>query len=342
MISRINMFTKRAVLGAEYGPLGTSNRNYSTYLPMHERTIPSRATAYQIENDAYTDPVTKAKLLYMIDTASDGRPGLISVKGLTNAGVGAGLGYAAASLSGKVLGGVFGGLPPSIYKRLQQAGIVGGILMNTGLLKTSTVSELDEKSGYSAGLSVKDAYRSGFLLKLAELGVPLNYVETGLDCITQRSGITKSAKGFTELAKSLGAALVSGGKGLLGLLTGGAVLIPGVLGWEAAKRKRFSDADAEAYRDLSLIQEYKDATDQIKDINEERDAYRPKRLKVAAMLPAQPAAPAAVPLPATVPSPSRPLDPRLEAAKEKLRVLNAARGNAKPLPKPPADRRRPV
>ena len=111
--------------------------DYMTYAPPMGASmgIPAHYTAQQIDNDPYMSPMEKAKALMIIEQASDGRPGLISWRDVSRAAIGAGIGYAGATLFGKVLSGIFGGIAPSSQRRLQQAGTVAGMLVNTGVLR---------------------------------------------------------------------------------------------------------------------------------------------------------------------------------------------------------------
>ena len=111
--------------------------DYMTYAPPMGASmgIPAHYTAQQIDNDPYMSPMEKAKALMIIEQASNGRPGLISWRDVSRAAIGAGIGYAGATLFGKVLSGIFGGIAPSSQRRLQQAGTVAGMLVNTGVLR---------------------------------------------------------------------------------------------------------------------------------------------------------------------------------------------------------------
>ena len=122
---------------AEY--MGTTGLmgSYDTYLPPGAVTmsIPTHYTAQQIDNDLYMSPQEKSKAMMILGEASNGQPGLISMGDVGRAALGAGIGYASAALFGKVLGGIFGGLAPQTQRRLQQTGMVAGMLVNTGALR---------------------------------------------------------------------------------------------------------------------------------------------------------------------------------------------------------------
>lgn len=109
--------------------------DYDTFLPPgYQQSVPAHYTLAQIDNDPYLAPNQKAIASMHIMNASGGQPGLITVNRLTQAAVGAGIGYASATLFGKVIGGIFGGLAPVTQRRLQQAGTVAGLLVNTGAI----------------------------------------------------------------------------------------------------------------------------------------------------------------------------------------------------------------
>jgi len=121
----------------DYGLAGGMNLKFDTFLPPGRQSFgfPAHYTIQQIENDPYMGPMAKAKAVYTIRNASNGKSGLIGWGDVARAGVGAGMGYAGAKLFGKVLDGTFGGLAPKTHKRLQAAGVIAGLLMNTGVLK---------------------------------------------------------------------------------------------------------------------------------------------------------------------------------------------------------------
>ena len=69
-------------------------------------------------------------------TQSDKPRGLVTTGDLMRGAIGAGLGYLGAKLFGKVLGLGFS-LPPTAQKRINQVGVIGGILGNTGVLRVA-------------------------------------------------------------------------------------------------------------------------------------------------------------------------------------------------------------
>ena len=109
--------------------------DYDTFLPPGQQTsIPAHYTASQIDNDPWLSPQEKSRAINLIADAANNRPGLIGMHDITRAAVGAGIGYATGALFGKVLGGIFGGLAPQTQKRMQQAGTIAGLLINTGAI----------------------------------------------------------------------------------------------------------------------------------------------------------------------------------------------------------------
>jgi hypothetical protein len=128
---------KKAVLDAEtYGQAGELI-NYDTFLPPGRTSMgfPARYTIQQIDSDPYMSPIAKAKTIALINESSNGGGGLLSWGDVARAGVGAGIGYASAKIFGKVLDGVFGGLAPKTHERLQQAGVIAGLLKGTGVVR---------------------------------------------------------------------------------------------------------------------------------------------------------------------------------------------------------------
>lgn len=128
---------KAAQIYDAYGDTGAFG-SYSTFLP-EDRTrgfgIPAHYTIQQIDSDPYLSPLAKARASMIVQNAAGPqRTGLISWHDVTRAGVGMGLGYAGASLFGRVLDGVYGGLPPAVNKRLKLGGVIAGLLLNTGVI----------------------------------------------------------------------------------------------------------------------------------------------------------------------------------------------------------------
>ena len=97
--------------------------------------IPVHYSANMLYEDPVMDPMQKSRAIGYLYSANQNtsKPGLISWGDVSRAAIGAGVGYGAATLFGKVLGGVMA-LPSSTQKKLQTAGMVGGMLVNTGAL----------------------------------------------------------------------------------------------------------------------------------------------------------------------------------------------------------------
>jgi len=95
------------------------------------RDVPIAGTVSQIIGDPTLSLPQKAMLLNTVEDASGGRShGLISKGDLARAAVNAGLGYAA----GHALGSVFG-LPEMTKRRLSQAGMIGSLLLSSGVVR---------------------------------------------------------------------------------------------------------------------------------------------------------------------------------------------------------------
>lgn len=95
--------------------------------------IPAAYTRGMILDDLVLDPMDKARAIAVIDEAGNG-PGLLTPGNIARAAVGAGAGYLGASLLARALDGIFGGIGSQTRGRLQAAGVIGGILKNTGAI----------------------------------------------------------------------------------------------------------------------------------------------------------------------------------------------------------------
>ncbi len=98
-------------------------------------------TAYHIVDkaplilaDTQLSPIQKTLALQIMNDASKDRGGFFDTRALVNAAVGAGLGYGAALLTGKILGSVFS-IDPIHTKNLAEMGAVGGLLRATRIWK---------------------------------------------------------------------------------------------------------------------------------------------------------------------------------------------------------------
>ena len=86
--------------------------------------------------DPILSPYEKAVAIDTVRRAA-GAPtakGLVSVGDLVRGAIGAGMGYMGANLMGKLLGFTFG-MSPQSQKTLGQAGALGGLLGNTGVIR---------------------------------------------------------------------------------------------------------------------------------------------------------------------------------------------------------------
>lgn len=87
--------------------------------------------------DPVLSPYEKAVAISAVNQAqhqSDNRVGLVTTGDLMRGAIGAGLGYLGAKLFGKLLGIGFD-LSPGAQRNIGRAGIIGGILGNTGVLR---------------------------------------------------------------------------------------------------------------------------------------------------------------------------------------------------------------
>lgn len=91
-------------------------------------------SAMAVVSDTSLSPLQKTLALQSIRLASEkaNNRGLFSTEDLVHGFVGAGLGYAAATVTGKVLGSVFG-LSQDHQSQLANIGAIGGLLKSTGI-----------------------------------------------------------------------------------------------------------------------------------------------------------------------------------------------------------------
>ena len=116
---------------------GLLKRSFLDYYASNRTDIPVHHSIGMIYNDPVMGTMEKAKAVSYLYDAHQGSEGtgLVSWGDVSRAAIGAGVGYGAATLFGKAVGGIFGGLPDSTQKKLQTTGVLGGILMNTGALQ---------------------------------------------------------------------------------------------------------------------------------------------------------------------------------------------------------------
>ena len=133
----LERFHKLAFFGADtesgqYFPeesLGSYSRAGSYSAFSYNPTI----AATTLINDEGLTPAQKAVTLDMLAKATSKSPGFgFTTNDLVRAGIGAGLGYGAATVTGKILGAVFG-LSPSSQRKLSNIGAVGGLLRATNI-----------------------------------------------------------------------------------------------------------------------------------------------------------------------------------------------------------------
>jgi len=293
---------KSGALSAQYGAAGQVS-GYDTFLPPDSSAMgfPAHYSIAQIENDPYLSPVDKAKAVSVIDEASGGRSGLVGWDDIARAGVGAGIGYAAASLFGKVLSGVFGGLDRGTQKKIQASGALAGLLMNTGVIKSG--------SHMNKTAALKQAFKRGFCSKLAELGIA-------------PSTFTKAAEGVGNIIGPIAAAVPAVGKGLV---AAGLVGAPAAAGWMMGTTKRTNKADIDYLTQLALLEDYKRGVDLL---NRERD-----KTKSAAALNMPKAKAPVVPGPAkTISTTKQNIDKANDAVeKNRQQGLGAMPGGVKPV-----------
>jgi len=97
--------------------------------------IPVAHTLGMIRTDPLMSPVEKAKAMALVEAAQPKKTGIISWPTVTRAAVGAGVGFTSATLFGKALDTLFGGLSSPAQRKLQGAGTIAGILINTGAIR---------------------------------------------------------------------------------------------------------------------------------------------------------------------------------------------------------------
>ena len=97
--------------------------------------IPVAHTMGMIRTDPLLSPIQKMKALSIVEAAQPKRTGIVSWPTVTRAAVGAGLGFTSAALFGKALDTLFGGLSAPTQRKLQGAGTIAGILLNTGAIR---------------------------------------------------------------------------------------------------------------------------------------------------------------------------------------------------------------
>lgn len=124
-------------------PEKTASDNLQTFgsinLPKEDpllfsRKIASKPAKQLIKEDMGLSPVQRLQVSQLVEDAEkeSDMSGLISTGDIIKAGLGAGIGFGGAYVTGKVLGTVFG-LPSNVQKRMAQVGAIGGALRATGV-----------------------------------------------------------------------------------------------------------------------------------------------------------------------------------------------------------------
>lgn len=165
-----------------------------------------RETRSRIVNDNTLNLWDKSKIVSQLDRlnarpAPDGR---VPFKSVVNSLVGAGFGYGAAALGGKLLG-----LSAPAYSKLTTAGLGLGAFMNSGMVKLNSYTYADRQEDRV------NAYRLGFLMRAKQAGyfdkqaaAPLFVVTPG-DVGGMVGGASTAAKGFAGRVGSILGAVTS-------------------------------------------------------------------------------------------------------------------------------------
>lgn len=96
--------------------------------------IPLDYTRFHVLDDPNLMLSEKASLVNILDKSDPAtRHGLVTSHDIARGALGAGIGYASASLLGKTVGALFGELPESTLNKAKKTGIVAGLLRGTGI-----------------------------------------------------------------------------------------------------------------------------------------------------------------------------------------------------------------
>lgn len=119
--------------------IGLNQRKVSPYLPEGDRYLAQ--SAYHIVDkaplilaDSALSPIQKTLALQIMNDASKDTRGFFDTRSLVNAAVGAGLGYGAALITGKIMSSIFN-IDPSKTQQLAEMGAIGGLLKATKIWK---------------------------------------------------------------------------------------------------------------------------------------------------------------------------------------------------------------
>lgn len=96
--------------------------------------VPTYSTAGEIVTDQNLSPFSKAKAIGILQASNNSTDGLVTWPSIARAAAGAGVGYIAATLFGKTVGAIFGGLSQPSMRRLKTLGVVAGMLKGTGAI----------------------------------------------------------------------------------------------------------------------------------------------------------------------------------------------------------------
>lgn len=126
-----NFASESGVPGSSHRATRPSRIKRSQFSPLDFANIPVAQTISSIQADPVLGPFQKAILSDVVQEAAQGKlEGLVSTRQLLRAAIDTGLGAAA----GHALGNVFG-LPTRTKRRLRTAGMLGGLLLSTGVVK---------------------------------------------------------------------------------------------------------------------------------------------------------------------------------------------------------------
>ncbi len=180
-------------------------------MTMHDAA--NLVTVSRAEKDILNDPTMstfeKMKALTAVQNAA-ARPGSngfsISTGDIARGAIGAGLGYGAGSLLGKLLG-----VQPSTLSTFQNLGMGFGTLLNTGMLSMNKTSS----EASNAEMEKRHAFRIGFVKAALDLG----FIKEGaINPVLPLSTELLSAPVRTGL--NVGSAVAANSGALLGQLTG--------------------------------------------------------------------------------------------------------------------------
>lgn len=92
-------------------------------------------TRGQVMADPNLSPFEKAKVVGILEKADPDGMGMADPPSLAGAAFNSGLGFAAGTAFARIMSGMFGGLSESTQKTMQSAGVIAGLLRETGVLR---------------------------------------------------------------------------------------------------------------------------------------------------------------------------------------------------------------